>query len=294
MNIQNLVKPFEIEHIETDACPCKRHSHTFFEITYIQKGTGQYSINGNNFNYKDNDLFLIIPGSDHFTCVQSTTSFLFIRFNNIYLQSQYGSGKHPNSITDWMQKLEYILRNGSQLQGQVNLQPEDQPLAKAVFEAILLGLNTQKALQNELLQQLMNTVITVIARNVAMHNSKQESSSGAGQHILQFIHQHIHEPQKLKAERIAEHFNISPNYVSEYFKKHTNDSMQQYIMNYKLSLIEIRLRHSDMRLNEIAEEFGFSDESHFTKTFKKYKGISPSAFRKNLLNEITEPVSAVS
>jgi len=52
-----------------------------------------------------------------------------------------------------------------------------------------------------------------------------------------------------------------------------------------LSLIEIRLRHSDLRLNEIAGEFGFTDESHFTKTFKKHKGVSPSAFRKNLEKE---------
>ncbi|NML22896.1 AraC family transcriptional regulator [Pseudoflavitalea sp. G-6-1-2] len=293
MEIQNLIKPFEVEHFEVDECPCKRHMHTYFEITYIRKGTGEYNINGNIFNYKENDLFLVPPGSDHFTNVKSTTSFLFIRFNNIYLQAQYGTDKQFNALSDWMHKLEYILQNGSHLKGQVNLQPEDQPLSKAVFEAILQGLDSQKSLQNELMLQLINTTITVIARNISMHHTK-ESSSDTGHHILQFIHQHIHEPQKLKSENIAAHFNISPNYVSEYFKKHTHGSMQQYIMQYKLSLIDIRLRHSDMRLNEIADEFGFTDESHFTKTFKKYKGISPSAFRKSLTEESAAPVCTAS
>ena len=35
------------------------------------------------------------------------------------------------------------------------------------------------------------------------------------------------------------------------------------------------------KINEIAEELGFTDESHLSKFFKKNKGCSPSSFRKN-------------
>ena len=56
--------------------------------------------------------------------------------------------------------------------------------------------------------------------------------------------------------------------------------MQQYISNYKTKLIEHRLQFSDKRINEIAYEFGFTDESHFNKFFKKQRGNSPSEFRK--------------
>ncbi|MEO5889419.1 MAG: helix-turn-helix domain-containing protein [Ferruginibacter sp.] len=56
--------------------------------------------------------------------------------------------------------------------------------------------------------------------------------------------------------------------------------MQQYISNYKLRLIETSLLHSDMRINEIAYELNFTDESHLNRIFKKYKGVSPSEFRK--------------
>lgn len=54
-------------------------------------------------------------------------------------------------------------------------------------------------------------------------------------------------------------------------------------MNYKLRLVETRLQHSNLRLNEIAYELGFTDESHLTKSFKKYKGMSPSSYRKSVL-----------
>ncbi|WP_315815531.1 AraC family transcriptional regulator [Paraflavitalea speifideaquila] len=162
------------------------------------------------------------------------------------------------------------------MRGQVLLHASDQPLVRAICEAILQGMRAQQVLQKELIQQLINTLITVVAGNVAMHNQQQaEGQPQARRDILLYIHQHIYEPEKLKAESIAAHFNISLNYISEYLKKHTQDGMQQYIINYKLSLIEIRLRQSDLRLNEIAAEFGFTDESHFTKTFKKHRGINP-------------------
>jgi AraC-like DNA-binding protein len=35
-----------------------------------------------------------------------------------------------------------------------------------------------------------------------------------------------------------------------------------------------------MRMSEIVDELGFTDESHLNRVFKKYRGLSPSAFRK--------------
>jgi len=84
----------------------------------------------------------------------------------------------------------------------------------------------------------------------------------------------------LKVEKIAAHFNISPTYVGEYFKSRTGESLQQYITSYKLRLIETRLRYTDMQMNEIVHEFGFTDASHLNRLFRKYKGVSPSAFRR--------------
>lgn len=292
MKIHSLFKPFEIEHFEVDNCPCQRHKHTFFEITYILRGAGDYYINGNKFRFKDNDLFLLPPDAEHYTRVSTTTSFLFIRFNNIYLQAQQATDKQYSDLGDWIQRLEYILQNSHDLRGPVNLHAGDQPLINAVCAAIMQGLSMPQILQKELMQQLINTLITIVARNIAMFNLEQaDGQPQAGRDILHYIHQHIYAPEKLKAERIAAHFNISLNYISEYFKKHLQGGMQRYIINYKLSLIEIRLRHSDMRLNEIADEFGFTDESHFTRTFKKHKGLSPSAYRKH--QHETEVASAV-
>jgi AraC-like DNA-binding protein len=84
----------------------------------------------------------------------------------------------------------------------------------------------------------------------------------------------------LKAEKLSIHFSISIHYLGKYFKKQTGETLQGYISNYKLRLIETRLLHSDMRINEIAYELNYTDESHLNRAFKKFKGISPSEYRK--------------
>lgn len=88
----------------------------------------------------------------------------------------------------------------------------------------------------------------------------------------------------MRTETIYKHFGISSNYLGRYFKKHCGETKQSYIANYKTSLIEHRLKHSDKRINEIVLEFGFTDESHLNKFFKQQRGISPKNYRLQFSN----------
>jgi AraC-like DNA-binding protein len=154
-------------------------------------------------------------------------------------------------------------------------------LVSALIENILGEYDQQQEYNKHLIQQLVNTIITVVAKNVFASISTQNcNKENNAYNIINYIHTNIYEPEKLRADHLAAHFHISPNYISEYFKKETGENLQQYIINYKLSLVATRLKHSDMRLNEIAFELGFSDESHLTKLFRKYRGITPAAYRK--------------
>lgn len=51
-----------------------------------------------------------------------------------------------------------------------------------------------------------------------------------------------------------------------------------------MRLIEHRLKFSDKLINEIVAEFGFADESHLNKFFKKHRNMSLSAYRKTVMS----------
>jgi AraC-like DNA-binding protein len=47
-----------------------------------------------------------------------------------------------------------------------------------------------------------------------------------------------------------------------------------------MNIIEQRLIYSEYSIGQIADDLGFSDESHLSRQFKKHKGITAAAFRK--------------
>ncbi|HVW60095.1 MAG TPA: AraC family transcriptional regulator [Puia sp.] len=279
MHTQHLFQPFDIDYIASGECPMKTHKHSYFELIYIVSGGGTHHVNGNAFPYGGDNLFLLKPMDTHFFVVKEFTSFMFIRFNNIYLQGQMVKDER-NPLGEWIHKLEYIFEN-HRGDGCIIQNLHDKPLARALIEALRSEYAVGQPLQKELVQQLINTLITLVARNIS-RDYMDKTTDNTALRIISYIHQNIYDPSRLKAEHIATHFNLSLHYVGEYFKKEAGENLQQYIIHYKLSLVEARLRHSDMRLNEIADELGFTDESHLTKTFKKYKGITPTQFRKNI------------
>lgn len=273
MEIKNLYEPFSLEFLETEEYTAKQHQKTFFEMVFILEGKGIQIINQNRLPYAPDKLFLIFPQDSHGFEVHERTKFFFIRFNDSYLKTQ---------SKEWVKKMEYIFHNHNHLPGCILKNVTDKPLIRSMVEALMREHTNNNPHQQEVISQLINTIITIAARNITLQENRalKDSPSDTSLSLFNYVHEHIYQPEHLKAEKIADRFNISPTYISEYFKRVSGESLQQYITGYKLKLIETRLLYTDMRINEIAYEFGFTDESHLNRIFKKYKGENPSAFRK--------------
>lgn len=273
METKNLYSTYDLELLEIYNYDARAHKNTFFEMVFVLDGTGIQMINGNQLPYAPNKLFLIFPQDQHSFHVDSFSRFFFIRFSNDYLKLQTSQ-----NIRD----LEYIFNSYNHLPGCILKTISDKPFIRAAVEALIREKESQSPHQEQIIQQLINTIITFAARNLTLQEVEVFNGNITNvMPVINYLHQFIFEPEKLKIEQIAAKFNLSPNYISEYFKKHTGESLQQYIMLYKIKLIESRLRLTDMRINEIAFEFGFTDQSHLNRIFKKYKGVVPSAYRKD-------------
>ena len=157
-----------------------------------------------------------------------------------------------------------------------------------MVEAIIREYVNRDLYNQELIQQLVNTLIVVVARNIAKYMPEQvhAGTDVKALDIINYIQNNIYFPEKTRAEIISQHFGISETYLGRFLKKHTGESLQQYLTNYRVKLIEARLQHSDKRMHEIADELGFTDESHLNKFFRKNRGVSPSEFRKALAKPV--------
>jgi AraC-like DNA-binding protein len=87
----------------------------------------------------------------------------------------------------------------------------------------------------------------------------------------------------ISLKQLSKDLDINPAYLSREFSKYFNDlSFGDYIRKMRIDKAIEYLNSSTYSLTKIAYLTGFSDQSHFTRIFKKQMGQSPSSFRKSL------------
>ena len=88
-----------------------------------------------------------------------------------------------------------------------------------------------------------------------------------------------HYREKIYLEDVAEALKISPTYLSRLFKRETGQNFQDYINEVRVDRAANLLKYSEMSLSEISQYVNFPNQSYFGKIFKKYKNITPRAYR---------------
>lgn len=106
----------------------------------------------------------------------------------------------------------------------------------------------------------------------------QGRSSELYNELLDAIMEHHREASDVKF--YADLLNVSSRYLAQVTRRISGKSPKAIIDDYLIHEIELQLKSTDNTVQEIAYRFGFSSQAHFTKFFKKLKGISPTEFRK--------------
>ncbi|MBD5454148.1 MAG: AraC family transcriptional regulator [Lachnospiraceae bacterium] len=102
-------------------------------------------------------------------------------------------------------------------------------------------------------------------------------SSGHKYHIVanvkKYIQEHIEE--KLTLNKVAKEFNISPNYLSILFSKHSDIGFSDYINQKKVEAAKKMMADDNYKIYEISDKLGFESAFYFSRVFKKVTGMSP-------------------
>jgi AraC-like DNA-binding protein len=90
---------------------------------------------------------------------------------------------------------------------------------------------------------------------------------------------------KLSIVDVSEKLNIPRQYISEVLNEHMDISFQDFVNQYRVEEFILRLKNDQndhFTLLGIATDVGFNSKSSFNATFKKYKGLTPTQFKKTL------------
>ena len=96
--------------------------------------------------------------------------------------------------------------------------------------------------------------------------------------IMHHIDKHLN--TKLTNEGLAEYANMATNSFARLFRQSVGETIQHYITRRRLEKAQMLLHHSTHNIDSIAQECGFCDRYHFTRTFSQYLSMTPVAYRK--------------
>ncbi|PQA96980.1 AraC family transcriptional regulator [Chryseobacterium shigense] len=276
MRKETLHQPLEIIYEKVTSCPLNNRGLNFLEFAYIISGSGYYTLNDNTIFFKSKQLFMVTPNDCHGFDLHGECEFLVIRVDKSYLNEyQWKSIDH----------IECLLFNRSNIIGSIISDERDKKTVDSLITNLLSCIEGDALYYQDLKKHLTNAIIVLAARNISLFMPKGITSSPDKKivDIISFIQHNIQNPSVLKIAALSERFGCSESYFSNYFKRNCGESLQEYVSSYRIRLIEHRLKYSDARINEIVSEFGFSDESHINKFFKKHKKVSLSRYRSDHL-----------
>lgn len=276
--IDILKQPYDIFY--TDSVHSSLHWHYYSEIIYMIKGSVTITCNNQKAILKEGDLCYIYPLQLHaFSEAQDKEvwyAVLKFDIHTINIPQAYISKFYDIFIRRTQANDFCMIINGNHLN-------------RTCIESLICHTIQEYTDKNDFyalqVQSHIYTLLIELARKtekeIITSKENHTDTDFSFYHILEYIDTHSGEP--LEIHKLAEMCHMSYSHFAKLFRENYGRSCKEYITYIRLNKAQDLLFHTDYDLNFIAQETGFFDCSHFIRTYKKWKGITPKQERLKLI-----------
>jgi AraC family transcriptional regulator len=96
-------------------------------------------------------------------------------------------------------------------------------------------------------------------------------------HARELLHARFSDP--LSLSEIAAEVHVHPVHLARVFRRVYGSTVGEYVRRLRVEFASQQLLTSDSPLSAIAHQAGFSHQSHFSTTFKRFVGATPAEYR---------------
>lgn len=261
--------PYEIFFTSSTSSPL--HWHYYSEIIYMKSGEVTLVCNGQRRVLRAGDLCYIYPLQLHeFREIDGKSAcYAVVKFDlhTINIPPAYLSDMY-----------DYFLRRAPE-NDRCLVVSADSHIADLVERTVAEHTQKREFYSLFVRSNIVSLLIELAragGRKFAEKSRKTENDLSFNR-ILEYIDAHSAEP--LEAARLAEMCHMSYSNFARLFRESYGRSCKEYITYIRLNKAQELLLHTDRDLNFIAQETGFYDCSHFIRTYKKWRGITPKQER---------------
>lgn len=251
------------------------HTHDFCELVVVWRGNGLHVLNGRPYRITRGDLFYIRADDRH----------SYASVNDLVLQNIIWCPERFRLPIDWSELIPDVrqqrawrlssqgMSQGRQIIGQLELESArrdtlSQSMAETLFLQLLLTLQRHRYLPEQI--------------------DGREAEVGALDRLITALAGSLSAPFDLDA--FCALHRCSVRTLRQQFRQQTGMTVGQYLRQLRICHAQYLLRHTAMRVSEVAMQCGFEDSNYFSVVFTRETGTSPSQWRQREERSVSEPM----
>jgi AraC-like DNA-binding protein len=250
------------------------HTHHWFDISFVMKGTVHYDIDGRHYCVSEGQLVIVAPGKIHRETASPGSP-----YEVMFLCLKFSRDGQPFDLAAYLDIKEVHLSRNREIRG--------------IFENLLheIAYREQGYLLklNALIYHLLVEIRRGEARNLVEPEMSDKSvhlrKEKMAHDIKRYLETHLN--QKISLQQLSETFFLSIPYISSLFKRQTGYSPVEYINKLRIDKAK-SLLFSGYAVNEVWEKVGYGNIHYFYKVFKQVENMTPVQYLKSMAAQQTK------
>ncbi len=257
--------------------PVKPHWHYFAEFIFVLEGKAEVTCNEKNYIVSEGELIILFPSSVHsiFSADEGQPLFAGVKFD---------PARFPNT-SSYAPSVTNIFRYAASKDMQIHFSAEESEKlhCREIFndcmnEAASYRYGRDIMLRAQIYRLIFGIVRCWLDNGLDIHSCPVNSDDIYGiENVTEYIDTCLEE--NIRVKDIAEKCHMSYSGFAAKFREQYGISCKEYIERMRIFKSEEYLLFTDHDLTYISQLTGFSDCSHFIRSFRKYRGLTPKQFR---------------
>ncbi|MDF0706693.1 AraC family transcriptional regulator [Flagellimonas okinawensis] len=247
------------------------HQHGEIQISFVEKGSGSLIVGDSINEYKAGDILVIGSYIPHVfrsdTRIKEESLMHTLFFNKDSFGKDFFQLTDLSAIQNFFKKSEFGMRVTSR---NTKIIPLFQSLAKQSKVEQIASLLM-------IIHQINRSRTTPLSSFVYRKSFSDDEGKRMSK-VYDYTMEKFQEPITL--DEIAEKANMSKNAFCRYFKKRTNKTFFQFLIEIRIeNACKLIIKNPELSIAVIAEQCGFNNIANFNRKFKEIKCCTPTQYR---------------
>lgn len=247
------------------------HQHEEIQISYVVEGTGSLIVGDTINNYNKDDVLIIGENVPH--VFKSDTNILkkSLMLSLFFTKSSFGKDFFKIPEFNRIQKIVEESQYGLKVLSNQN-----------IFHKYFIELESRTKIQRIASLLLILDLLVISDKQPLssfIYQKKYSDVDGKRMRaVIEYAMEHFGE--SISLDLVAGKANMSKNAFCRYFKKRTNKTFFQFLIEIRIeNACKLLYNKRELPISSISEKVGFQNIANFNRKFKELKGVTPSHYR---------------